>query len=75
MNPSEGGEYVYGSETALNSTGYPPTMQTLACDSTPPRSLSCLKENGAERKVNKMSYLYVKWNSFGLRPARQRFRH
>jgi hypothetical protein len=25
-------------------------MQALACDSTPPRSLSCPKENGAERK-------------------------
>ena len=22
-----------------------------------------------------MSYLYVKWNSFGLRPAPRRFRH
>src|SRR5437879_6986793 len=29
----------------------PPTMQTLASDSTLPRFLSCPKENGAERKV------------------------
>jgi hypothetical protein len=57
--------------SALNSIGFPPTMQTLACDSTPPRSLSCPKENGAERKgKNKMSYLYVKWNRSGLQFAR-----
>ena len=38
--------------------GHPPRMQTLTSDSTPPRSLSCPKENGAERKgKNKMSYL------------------
>ena len=37
--------------SALNNTGFPPIKQTLACDSKPPRSLSCPKENGAERKV------------------------
>ncbi len=53
--------------SALNNTGFPPTKQTLACDSTPPRSLSCPKEKGAERKgKNKMSYLNVKWNSSAL---------
>jgi hypothetical protein len=36
--------------SALNNTGFPPTKRTLACDSTPPRSL-VPKENGAERKV------------------------
>lgn len=29
--------------SALKNAGFPPTMQTLACDSTPPRSLSCPK--------------------------------
>jgi hypothetical protein len=44
--------------SALNDTGFPPTKQTLACDSAHPRSLSCPKQNGAERKgKNKMSYL------------------
>src|SRR5713226_9471218 len=51
--------------SALNNTGFPPIKQTLACDSKPPRSLSCPKENGAER-------LYVKWNSLGV-VARQQF--
>jgi single stranded DNA-binding protein len=37
--------------SALNNTGFPPIKQTLACDSKPPLSLSCPKENGAERKV------------------------
>jgi hypothetical protein len=50
--------------SALNDTGFPPIKQTLACDFTPPRSLSCPKENGAERKgKNKMSYLFrsINW--------------
>ena len=33
-------------------------MQTLACHSTPPRSLSCPKENGAERKVKEKCPIY-----------------
>ena len=36
--------------SAQDNVGFPPTMQTLASDSTPPRFLSCPKENGAERK-------------------------
>jgi hypothetical protein len=49
-------------------------MQALACDSTAPRSLSCRKENGAERKgKNKMSYLIVSWNSSGSGFTRQAF--
>ncbi len=33
------------------------------------------QKNGAEKGHIFMSYLYVKWNSFGLRFARRRFRH
>jgi hypothetical protein len=33
------------------------------------------QENGAEKGDIFMSYLYVKWNSFGLRFARRRSRH
>jgi len=33
------------------------------------------QENGAEKGEKFMSYLYVKWNSFGLRFARRSFRH
>jgi hypothetical protein len=32
-------------------------------------------ENGAEKRDIFMSYLPVKWNSFGLRFVRRRFRH
>jgi hypothetical protein len=31
--------------------------QTLACNSTPPRSLSCPKENGAEGRVKEISII------------------
>jgi single stranded DNA-binding protein len=37
--------------SGYNNAGFPPIKQTLDCDSKPPRSLSCPKENGAERKV------------------------
>ena len=30
---------------------------------------------GKKKEIQNMSYLYVKWNSFGLRFARRRFRH
>ena len=45
--------------SALNNTGFPPIKQTLACDSKPPRSLSCPKENGAERKVKTKCLIYM----------------
>src|ERR1700731_3912266 len=37
-------------------------------------ALGCPKEMG-QKKENHIMYLYVKWNSFGLRFARRRFRH
>jgi hypothetical protein len=40
-----------------------------------PRSLVPQRKRGREKGKNKMSYLYVKWNRFGLRFARRRFRH
>jgi hypothetical protein len=35
----------------------PPIKQTLACDSTPPRSLSCPRKRGRKKGKTKMSYL------------------
>ncbi len=40
-----------------------------------PLASECPRKMGQEKGEKFMSYLYVKWNSFGLRFARRRFGH
>lgn len=48
------GSFAASAFTVPRQTAWvPPIKQPLACDSTPPRSLSCPKENGVERKVKR----------------------
>ncbi len=64
-----------GGQTMIQVTeqhGSPPIKHPLALGAAASRF--CVpQENGQEKGEQFMSYLYVKWNSFGLRFARRRF--
>src|SRR5258705_303945 len=60
--------------SALNTIGFPPIKQPLALEAAA-LAFGCPGKNGAEKGDIFMSYLYVKWNSCGLRFARRRFGH
>jgi hypothetical protein len=51
--------------SAPNNTRFPPTKLTLACDSTPPRSLSCPKE---KRVYGELLFRQATWDATLLHP-------
>src|SRR6266404_3452719 len=51
--------------SALNNTGFPPTKQTLASDSTSLALCRAPKKTGQKEKVKTKCLIYVKWNSLG----------
>ena len=62
----------------LLSRFLPYPLGSLRCRSLwkqKPLASGCPKKMGQEKGEQFRSYLYVKWNSFGLRFARRRFRH
>jgi len=59
-------------ETATKIYHVPPKMQTLALGAV---STRFRVPQFQEVDTEQVMYIYVKWNSFGLRFARRRFRH